>query len=64
MKEPAKNNLSASVAMKNLLNISNGTGPLFVSFTDTTLVNTDRIYLKYKYIPDIKSPDNTNNGEV
>lgn len=63
MQEPARNNLSASVTTKNLLNISNGKGRLFVSFTDTTLVNTDKVYLRYKYIPDIES-NNINNEDV
>ena len=64
MKEPARNNLSASVATKNLLNISDGTGRLFVSFTDTTLVNTDKVYLKYRYVPDIKDYDTDANSKV
>lgn len=54
-KNPASNNLSASVETKNLLNISDGTSRLFVNFTDTTLVNTNVIKLKYKYIPQISS---------
>lgn len=61
--QPANNNFSGSVLTKSLLNISDGHERLLVSFTDTTLVNTDKITLKYKYIPDI-SNTSTNNGAV
>lgn len=62
--QPASNNLSGSVLTKSLLNISDGTSRLFVNFTDTTLVNTNPIELKYKYIPNINSPTNITNGSV
>lgn len=61
--QPANNNFSGSVLTKSLLNISDGHERLLVSFTDTTVVSTDKITLKYKYIPDIQSA-NTNNGAV
>ncbi|WP_281513971.1 hypothetical protein [Phocaeicola sartorii] len=61
--QPANNNFSGSVLTKSLLNISDGKERLIVSFTDTTLVNTDKIILKYKYIPDINS-NNANNDAV
>ena len=53
----ANNNLSSSVNLKDLSNISDGTSTLYVSYTDTTLTTTDVIYLKFKYIPDM-SKDN------
>ena len=61
--QPANNNFSGSVLTKSLLNISDGYERLLVSFTDTTLVNTDKITLKYKYIPNINST-NTDNDAV
>lgn len=61
--QPANNNFSGSVLTKSLLNISDGKERLLVSFTDTTLVNTNKIILKYKYIPNINST-NTNNDAV
>lgn len=58
----ANNNLNTSVLTENLLNISDGDTRLFVSFTDTVLVNTNPIYLKYKYISDIENNTINNNS--
>lgn len=49
------NNIVSTTTTKNLLNISDGVSRLYVSFTDTTLVNTDAFVLKYKYLPDVSS---------
>lgn len=49
----ASNNIIGSVEISSLLNVSNGTSRLFVSFTDTTLTSGDEIRLMYKFIPDI-----------
>ena len=57
------NNIVSTTTTKNLLNISDGVSRLYVSFTDTTLVNTDAIVLKYKYLPDVSSTT-SNNGSV
>lgn len=45
------NNLSISTTTTKFTNISDEYGRLFVSYTDTTLVNNNTIKLKYKYIP-------------
>lgn len=60
----AHNNLSASVETQSLLNISDGEARFFVSFTDTTLVNTDPIVLKYQYVPSIASMETVANSSV
>lgn len=60
----AQNNISASVALSNLVNISDGEAALFISFIDTVLVTTNPIQLKYKFIEDVKNPNNTNNKSV
>lgn len=56
------NNMISTTTTTNLLNISDGYSRLYVSFTDTTLVNTDQIKLKYKYIPNVSTgtSDNSN----
>lgn len=59
----ASNNLTASTIVKNYTNISDGVSRLYVSFTDTTVVNTNEIMLKYKYIPDITN-GTSSNGDV
>lgn len=51
----ASNNIIGSLEISSLLNVSNGTSRLFVSFTDTTLTTGDEIRLMYKFIPDIAS---------
>ena len=48
---PAGNNLSGSTTTSKLTNVSDNAGRLWVSYTDTTLVNGNAISLKYKYIP-------------
>lgn len=57
---PADNNLSSSVMVSHLTNISNGKERLFVTFTDTTITSTDPIKLRYKYLQNISdtSPSN------
>ena len=64
MDNPAGNNLSGSTDTQDYTNISDGIGRMFVSFTDTTLVSTDPIKLRYKYIPNIQYYDQTSNGNV
>lgn len=60
----ANNNMSSSVNLKDLLNISDGTSALYVSYVDTTLTTTDDVLLKFKYIPNIDNPDNVRNDLV
>lgn len=52
---PADNNLSSSVDVSHLSNISNGIARLFVSYTDTTLVTSDAVKLRFKFYPDIRN---------
>lgn len=60
----ANNNMSSSVNLKDLLNISDGTSALYVSYIDTTLTTTDDVLLKFKYIPNIDNPNNLRNDLV
>ena len=64
MDNPAGNNLSGSTDTQDYMNISDGVGRIFVSFTDTTLVSSDPIKLRYKYIPRINDYNTTNNNIV
>ncbi len=50
-----ENNLSFQEATQSLLNISDGTGQLFVSATNVTLVSNEPYILMYKYVPDIST---------
>ena len=61
---PANNNLSGSVQVQNLSNISDGTAKLEVEYTDMVLVTTDEVTLKYRFIPDIKSSSNYANNRI
>lgn len=61
---PAGNNLSGSVDTQGLVNLSDGEGRIFVSYTDTTLVSGDAITLRYRYVPSLQEPDVTANDEV
>lgn len=61
---PANNNLSSSVLIKNLNKVSDGTSVIYVSYTDTVLVSTNPVQLKYKFVEDIKKPNITNNKSV
>ena len=47
----AGNNISGSASASKLTNVSDNHGRLWVSYTDTTLVDNRTITLKYKYIP-------------
>ena len=58
---PANNNLSGSVQVQNLSNISNGTAKLEVSYTDMVLVSTDKVTLKYRFITNVGTGSVNNN---
>lgn len=58
-----ENNLSFQEATQSLLNISDGTGQLFVSATNVTLVSNEPYILMYKYVPNI-STSATANGSA
>lgn len=47
---PANNNLSGSVQVQNLSNISDGTVKLEVSYTEKVLVSTEPVTLKYRFL--------------
>ena len=55
---PASNNFMASVVTQDVINISDGTARLFVTYTDTTIVSNDPFIFRYKYYPDFKSNPN------
>lgn len=59
-----ENNLSFQEATQSLLNISDGTGQLFVSATNVTLVSNEPYILMYKYVPNISSPGTTDNDSA
>lgn len=54
------NNLSGSATTTKFTNISDEVGRIWVSYTDTTLVNSNQITLKYKYVKDITSTEVNN----
>lgn len=64
MANPAGNNLSGATDTQGFTNLSDGQGRIFVSYADTTLVTSDNIKLKYKYIPDLQNADVTANDRV
>lgn len=59
----ASNNLSGSIDIRDLTNISDAINRLFVSYTDTTLVDNGTITVRYKYVPS-SSTDAKNNDDV
>ena len=61
-----ENSLSYDMGTESFLNISDGTGQLYVNATTVILVNGEQTFeLKYKYIPDVKNAhDVTANGSV
>lgn len=58
------NNLSGSSTTAKFTNISDTKGRLWVSYTDTTLVNSNQITLKYKYVPDLGDLDANNEPKI
>lgn len=50
----ANNNLSGSLQIRDLTNITNGVSGLYVSVTDTTLVKQEALKIRYKFISDIE----------
>ena len=61
---PASNNFVSSVVTQDIVNISDGTSRLNISYTDTTVVNTDKFTFRYKYIPDITKPTAIDNDKI
>ena len=60
MDNPAGNNLAGSTQTQKLTDVSDGTGRIMVSYTDTTLVSNHDIEFKFKYIPDINTFEPSN----
>lgn len=58
------NNISASIDTRNLLNISDGVSRLYVEYTTKYITSTDDVILKYKFVPNIGSPDTVDNDYV
>ncbi len=49
---PASNNFISSVVTQDIINISDGSSRLYVSYTDTTVVSSSDFSFRYRYIPD------------
>ena len=64
MNAAANNNLSGAVEIKDLTNVTNGREGLYVSFTDTTLVSTAPIVLKYKFLTNVSDKTSYSNDRV
>lgn len=60
MENPAGNNLAGSTHTQKLTDVSDGTGRIMVSYTDTTLVSNHDIEFKFRYIPDIQTHKSSN----
>ena len=54
----ASNNLSGSIDIRDLTNISNAINRLFVSYTDTTIVDNSAVTVRYKYVTTDGTVDN------
>lgn len=64
MAAAAGNNLSSSVQIKNLSNVSNGEQALYVSYTSKVLVSTDPVVLRFRYLNDVSDATSQANGDV
>ena len=63
--KPATNNLSASTAIADLTNISDGDRHLFVDRTSIVIVRDGDVHFKFRYIPDLKNaPGTPGNNQV
>ena len=58
----AGNNISYSAETQNYSNISDGNCRLFVEYTSKRVVSNDQFTIKYKFVPDISSPNTVSNG--
>ena len=61
---PANNNLSGSVQVQNLSNISDGTAKLEVSYTDMVMVSTDKVTLKYRFLTNLSNENSVANDRI
>lgn len=60
MDNAAANNLAGSTETQKLTDVSDGTGRIMVSYTDTTLVSNHDIQFKFRYIPNIATQKSSN----
>ena len=58
------NNIAGSASTSKFTNISDKVGRIWVSYTDTTLVNNNTITLKYKYVPNISDDEADDYEEI
>ena len=58
----AGNNISYSAETQNYSNISDGNCRLFVEYISKRVVSNDQFTIKYKFVPDISSPNTVSNG--
>lgn len=58
----AGNNISYSAETQNYSNISDGNCRLFVEYISKRVVSNDQFTIKYKFVPDISSPNAVSNG--
>ncbi len=61
---PASNNFVSSVVTQDIINISDGTSRLNISYTDTTVISSNNFTFRYQYIPNISSPSVINNDKI
>ena len=61
----ASNNINASIDTRNLLNISDGIGRLYVEYTTKYITDVTKPFtLKYKYVPKIQNQNTVDNDDV
>ena len=61
----ASNNINASIDTRNLLNISDGIGRLYVEYTTKYITDVTKPFtLKYKYVPSIQNQNTVDNDDV
>lgn len=61
----ASNNINASIDTRNLLNISDGIGRLYVEYTTKYITDVTKPFtLKYKYVPKIQNQNTVDNDYV
>lgn len=61
----ASNNINASIDTRNLLNISDGIGRLYVEYTTKYITDVTKPFtLKYKYVPNIQNQNTVDNDDV
>ncbi len=61
----ASNNINASIDTRNLLNISDGIGRLYVEYTTKYITDVTKPFtLKYKYVPNIQNQNTVDNDYV